>query len=949
VNRKFYKSIVDHSTQAILLLDASATVLYANRATARVLGYTPEEARGLRMIDWIQPNDGSSFLSLFETCLLYPEQMVLLSGFYHHYLIADLLYGEGCLINYLGDPEVRGVLFYFSELPAQAVAVDNWGQQHALLSTMINTLPHQIYVKDRQGRFVTANDTAQRARGVRPTAGPVSQSQGILGKTDFDFFPYDFANQLHRDEQSVIESGEPLVNGEYLLEADGNRQWISITMVPVISNPGGRVVAVVGLSHDITPRKKIEVELRSAKEAAETANRVKSLFLANMSHEIRTPMNAIIGMTGLVLDGPLADEQRECLDVVHKSADHLLTLLNDILDFSKIEAGKLDINPVEFRLRECLDDTLGTFALRAHQQGLELACHVRPEVPDALEADPGRLRQVLVNLLSNAIKFTERGEVVLSVSVDERTEFSALLRFEVSDTGIGIPADKLCSIFAPFVQVDDLLTRRRGGTGLGLAISRRLVEIMGGLLGAESEPGRGSRFHFTARFGVCKNALPPATISPDPARLHGSAILIVDDNAISRFVLEEMVNSWGMRPTVVPGAAEALETLRRSVAAGETFSLVLLDASMPAMDGFTLTERIRSEPYLDAVRIVMLTSDSQWTAARRRELGVAGCLAKPIRQAELLKTLISVIEGEEIPVADTPPIAESVTLNSQRLRILLAEDNSINRDLALRLLGKQGHEVVVAEDGKQAVAAVEEQPFDLILMDVQMPEMNGLEATAAIRAWESSQGGYGPGGCRIPIIAMTAFAMTGDKEKCLEAGMDRYVSKPLNNQELFQVIQEVLPPSRRSPVLQESVTLHEAEIALASASGPMVTNHQPRNETFDREEALVRVGGEELMLRHAAESFIARSPIDWASILTAVAGGDCLAVERLTHKLKGQLSIFSARAARVARDLELAGRERKAERLESACRVLGSELERLDKALHDWLDSSTGTPRSGNE
>jgi len=694
---------------------------------------------------------------------------------------------------------------------------------------------------------------------------------------------------------------------------DGSFYWVDSTVVPFL-NAQGKVQRYVSVRTDMTERKRVEEAMRDAKEAAERAAQVKSDFLANMSHEIRTPMNGIIGMTNLALETALTDEQREYISLVKSSADSLLSIINDILDFSKIESGKLHIEVIEFSLESTLRDTMKALAMRAHQKHLELMLHVAPDVPDRVLGDPGRLRQVIVNLVGNAIKFTNQGEIEVAVQCEPgASSGQTRLQFSVRDTGIGIAADKFESIFDSFSQADTSTTRKYGGTGLGLTISSQLVDLMGGRIQLESTLGQGSRFYFSLDMPIhSQGAL---ASYQQTGSIRGMPVLVVDDNESNRRLMTQMLHNWHMQATAVASGAEALAELARAKLAGQPYPLALLDVQMPGMDGFELASQIQQDN-TRAATIMMITSQGQRGDAQRcRDLGLAAYLTKPVTQSDLLDAIMTTL-GD--PTLENSPLVTRHTLREDRqdaqprqrpLKLLLAEDNAVNQRLASVVLGKQGHTVCVAHNGREALALWQEQAFDAILMDVDMPEMNGYEATQRIRALEQA------GTTRTPIIAMTAHAMEGARDTCLSHGMDGYVSKPIDmaalQQELSALVADLpLPEHALATPLDSS--LHAANIALL-------------RQTVDGDKALF----DELV-----GLYLADAPTHLKRIQNACQQGDADTLRRNAHALKGMISIFDAQQAMaLAQQLE---DQPQGPHAQQTVQALVQALSELEQALNSY-------------
>jgi two-component system, sensor histidine kinase and response regulator len=774
--RQFQASLLDQVNDAIVAVDKDFCITYCNAAAERLFGWRATEALG------------QQYRAFAGTVVTPAERQAIHADILHR----GSWNGEIICTNREGRRFVVSVSW--------SVLRDNAGSTHGVVGIHRDiTVPKQMEqaLRATQDRLKLAQSALSLGTWeVDLASRTVECSEQLLhlygvGESRERISLAEWHNYVHPDdrERKIAEVREHFHDREpfdlqyRVIWPDGSLHWFHSKAL-VIFDERGLAVRVVGVDFDVTAHKRIEEELARAKEAAESASRAKSEFLANMSHEIRTPLNGVVGMTELALDTELTAEQREYLTTVKLSADSLLTVINDILDFSKIEAGKLELDPTEFRLRDFIDETCRLLALRAHQKGLELVCDVAPAVPEWVLGDASRVRQVLLNLVGNAVKFTDCGEVAVTVEHQaDDTADGVVLAFTVRDTGIGITPEQQKIIFQPFAQADASTTRRFGGTGLGLTICHRLVKLMGGSIGMESDAGKGSTFRFTVRVAIGSSASHERTI--EPAALQGVPVLVVDDNATNRRILADTLSRWGMRPVVADSAAAALRLYQSP---GVPIPLILADVHMPETDGFELAAKIRC--CNDDATIVLMTSGSHADdIARCRELKVDAYLTKPVAQKELQATILRVLQSKAGAKLSGVPANGARSPQSHTkvrpLRILLAEDNSVNQRVALRMLEHEGHSVVVVGNGREVLTALEQETFQLVLMDIQMPHMDGLEATAAIRERERVTGQ------RVPIVAMTAHAMSGDKERCLAAGMDGYLAKPVNKAELREAISRV--------------------------------------------------------------------------------------------------------------------------------------------------------------
>jgi PAS domain S-box-containing protein len=813
-----------------------------------------------------------------------------------------------------------GLVVSCIDVTEQKEAMEHVLREQAFVNGLINAAPEPIFFKDAELRFLGCNHACEALLGMTVAE--------IKGRMNCDLMPPEISAKLDRQDAETVLSGETRCFQDWLTYPDGRHAIFETTLTP-LRLPDGTTAALIGILHDQTKAWESADALRQAKRDADAANEAKSLFLANMSHEIRTPMNGILGMSELLLDTRLDKEQRDYLHMLKGSAENLLKVINDILDFSKIESGMMDIEAVDFSLAMVMEDCLQAISLQAFRKGLELTYDIDSRVLDVLVGDPVRLRQVLLNLVGNAIKFTEAGEVDVTVDIERQDEDQVCLHFAVRDTGVGIAEDRLQHVFDAFAQADSSTTRKYGGTGLGLSISRRLIELMGGHVWVESRVGQGSTFHFTASFIRGHESLLPQSPRPGVGiDLAGRSVLVADDNATNRRILENTLRVWGMTPTVVNDGKSALTALRAARDEGGSFDLVVLDVKMPGINGFGVVEQVFVDPALRSTPMLLLTSGAEMDEmARCRQLGVASCLTKPVSRERLYDAVQNALSRslstqDQAALEGLPGQADSLVaglaLDGERPNVLLAEDSPVNQKLVMTVLQKRGYRVTLVENGLLAVQEAQSQRFACVLMDIQMPDMDGHEATRLIRLHEAATGqGH------VPIIALTANAISGDAEKCLEAGMDFYLSKPVNSKRLLEVVEKFVQQ-------QVPARVDTSQPAEGAGTGQI-----------DMSNLMAQTEGDIELAVDLARMFLAEFEARLAAVLAAAAARDGALLEEVSHALKGMIGVFSkGQAFKAARDLNAAAKmdglsqiEPLCQQLQAGARVLRQDLE---SQLQQW-------------
>lgn len=895
------RGLLELVNDLVLSLSLDGTqLIYVNRAAEKIYGRHLSEIynNSTRWIDAIHPDDQ---VALREGLANITET----NNFEHEFRVfkpdgnQSYLKGAFSLMRDVdGTPSTIGGIA--KDISKRVDTEQRLDEAKAIYHSLVESLPINVFRKDRQGRIIFGNQKYCSSFGL--------PSEDVLGKTDHDLFDHKWADKYQKDDHWVLQTGLPFHDIEHHPDPDGEVRYVEVLKAPVTDGDGRRI-GIQGMYWDVTARKQAEIAIEKARDLAEAASQAKSDFLANVSHEIRTPMNAIIGMTSLLLDSPVDREQYGFLSMIQQSSESLLGLINDILDFSKIESGKLSIETSKFDLRDLLGDTMRTLAYRADKKEIELLVNFDPAIPDSLIGDIGRIRQVIVNLVGNAVKFTSEGHVSVDVGCQDIDSARVRLDFSVTDTGIGIPEEKITKIFKEFEQADTSITRNYGGTGLGLAIASRLVELMGGELEVSSEPGKGSRFYFSVELPADKASQKP------PRSLAGFSVLVVTESRLQMTQLCNLLKNWEMTTFESTSVEQAIRTLRGLASAEQPIDVVVSDSQFSKEDGSVLATHVANDPLINSTFVVLLTvSNASEMTFSSDEYAIEDQLLKPVKESELFGALNRTLNA----IAQDTTIGSSkrhIGQGTRSLHVLVAEDNVVNQKLAVALLKKKGHRVSVASDGVEAVDLVASNRFDVILMDVQMPRLDGLEATREIRKNE-------PTNRRTPIIALTAHAGSEDRDKCLASGMDRFVSKPIRIDSLFKVIYEVVG---YTPDPIDKIVFDDRE---------EIGKHVDWNSAFET------VGGDKKLLLELITVFLDEQAEMIEDIQRAIDEESANDVRRSSHSLKGALTHLGAtKAAHLARELEEMGQEKQLVQAQPALATLRKCVKELTRELERFKTS----------
>ncbi len=908
-----YRTLLEDALDAIFAVDLDHKFIFMNNVAAHKLGKKPEDFIGKKIQEAFPEDIAIMFIEninkLIETCsghIFESEQVILGEKYYCNVSIQPIMDQTN---------KIKSILFISRDITEIKKSEERIQQETAKLNAIISSMEEGLVFANADDIIIEANPYFCEFLNIK--------REDVIGKSIWELH---FGTIILILEEKIKKFKSNPNSEQFSIQRSIMGKQLILRMQPIYRNRkyDGILLNVIDVTELVNAKreaeevssalisaleaeKKLSFQLEMAIEALEEANKAKSEFLANMSHEIRTPMSGIIGMTELALETKLTKEQREYLELVKESADSLLRILNDILDFSKIEAGKFELELSDFNLRETIESAINALAFQAYQKGLELICYIKQDVPDLLIGDSGRLRQIILNLVGNAIKFTERGEVILKAEVESKTEKNVCIHFSVKDTGIGIPKDKLKDIFEAFTQVDGSTTRKYGGTGLGLSISSRLVNMMKGKIWVESELNVGSTFHFTAVFEIIndqKKEIPNQNIS-----LSDISALIIDDNYTNRLVLQEMFNSWNIKSSLADNGMQGLKMLREAKENGKPFNLVILDAMMPEMDGFSVAENIHNDPSISDTKVIMLTSMGRHgNLSRTKELGITMYLVKPVKRSEIFNALVKLFNIETIKEKDDEKSKTDYQENNNvSAKVLLVEDNAVNQRLAVKILEKNNYKVSIANNGIEALDMIKKEQFDIILMDVQMPKMDGFATTTAIRNMEENTGEH------IPIIAMTAHALKGDREKCLSMGMDDYISKPIKTSELLEIVGKWLKPKK--------VNTDETII----------------KNMLDIDNALKRLDNDIDLFNELIRIFIKDTVLRINELKSAINNNDISTLERTAHTIKGSASNIGAiEISNVAKNLEFVAKGKETDKANDYIK----ELEEAYLRLKDYFSES---------